>query len=258
MAEGYLYDQAWEKERQRIAGMEALWDPGTIAELERLGVAEGWRCLDVGAGGGTVAQWLAGRVGEGGHVVAADLDTRYLEPVAADNLEVVQNDITAGAPGEGFDLVHARLLLEHIPDTDALANMVAATKPGGWLLLEDYDFASSVGYPAHPLADRVQDAVLGFMSEVGSFDPNYGRRLVGELRAAGLDQVEGDGRVRVLYGGTPGTDFFRFSLESLRAVLTERGDATDAEIDECLALFDDPDRVLLSPAMIAARGRRPA
>ena len=82
-AEGYVYDQAFSKERERLAGMEALWDPGTVRALEAVGVAEGWRCLEVGAGAGSVAQWLADRVGEGGKVIATDLNTKYAEPVAA-------------------------------------------------------------------------------------------------------------------------------------------------------------------------------
>jgi hypothetical protein len=136
--------------------------------------------------------------------------------------------------------------------------MVGALKPGGWLLAEDYDWSSAVGHPRSEVAERIQEAILGFMSEVGGFDPHYGRRLVRELRDVGLDEVSAEGRLRVMTGGAPGTDFYRFSLESLRGVLVERGDATDQEVEECLALFDDDEHTLLGPVLVAARGRRPA
>ncbi len=60
----YTYDQAWQDERERLAGIERLWDEGTFALLERLGVGPGSRVAEVGAGGGSVVEWLSERVGE--------------------------------------------------------------------------------------------------------------------------------------------------------------------------------------------------
>ena len=51
-------------------------DAGTIRYLEEIGVSSGWRCLEVGGGGGTIAEWLCQRVGTAGHGAATDLDTR--------------------------------------------------------------------------------------------------------------------------------------------------------------------------------------
>jgi ubiquinone/menaquinone biosynthesis C-methylase UbiE len=80
----YLLAQAPapEAERQRLALLQEYYDPRTIARLENLGVAAGWRCIDVGAGGGSIAQRLAERVGPTGSVLAVDLDLRLLEPLA--------------------------------------------------------------------------------------------------------------------------------------------------------------------------------
>jgi hypothetical protein len=55
MSDGYAYDHAWVQERIRLAGLETSLDPGTHAHLMRLGVGPGSRCLEVGAGGGSVA-----------------------------------------------------------------------------------------------------------------------------------------------------------------------------------------------------------
>ena len=59
----YACDQDWHKERERLAGMERLWDEGTFALLERLGVGQGSSVAEVGAGGGSVVEWLSQRGG---------------------------------------------------------------------------------------------------------------------------------------------------------------------------------------------------
>ena len=60
---------------ERLRLLAALLDDGTFRLLERLGVQPGWRCLEVGAGGGSVAAWLCDRTAPGGSVLATDLDT---------------------------------------------------------------------------------------------------------------------------------------------------------------------------------------
>src|SRR6266498_3847074 len=100
--------------------LEEIFDPFSIRNLDRLGVREGWRCLEVGAGAGSIARWL-GEIAGPGNVVATDLSTTYLEPLAERGIEVLRHDVTAddnpGAPGE-FDLIHCRFVLDHLPLRD--------------------------------------------------------------------------------------------------------------------------------------------
>src|SRR5262249_37387756 len=56
---GYAYDHAWTEERIRLAGLESALDEGTRVHLQRLGAGPGRRCIEIGAGGGAVALWLA-------------------------------------------------------------------------------------------------------------------------------------------------------------------------------------------------------
>src|SRR5207302_8646753 len=80
---GYLRLRSGLAGRARAAArMELLWDEGTFALLERLGVGPGSRVAEVGAGGGSVVEWLAERVGESGRVLAVAVFLRYLEPLA--------------------------------------------------------------------------------------------------------------------------------------------------------------------------------
>ncbi len=137
----YSFDNAWMQARERLRSIEAMADPGTIRHLEARGVVEGWYCLEIGGGGGSIAAWLCQRVGSKGHVVATDLDTRFLEALDYPNLEVRQHNIVSDDLLEvAFDLVHARMLLSHLPERDrALQRMVSALKPGGWLVTEELD-----------------------------------------------------------------------------------------------------------------------
>ncbi|HVS29400.1 MAG TPA: methyltransferase [Solirubrobacteraceae bacterium] len=253
----YAYDQDWPEERRRVASMAALWDGGSQAVLERLGVGEGWRCLEVGAGGGSLASWLADCVGSSGHVLATDINTDFMEGLERDNLEILRHDILSDdLPAKAFDLIHARLVAEHL-GTQAIDRMVPALAPGGILVLEDYDFDASVADPPDAINERVRAAVLGFMSSAG-FDPHFGRRLLRLLESAGLEDIGADGQVQVYRGGSSGVEFFRLSVAALADTLVERGAVERAEVEHALAGLADPANVILSPAMISAWGRAPA
>src|SRR5262249_27436747 len=145
-------------ERVRLAGLEGALEPGLRDHLTRLGVGPGKRCLEIGAGGGSVAFWLAQRVAPRGRVVATDLETDFLEAEAKryPTLEVLRHDITAEDPPTGFDLVHARWLVEWLPDKLlALRRMVSALRPGGVLLIEEPDFVTIYGSGDSPAVRHV-------------------------------------------------------------------------------------------------------
>ena len=177
----YVFDNAHGKTRERFPALSDLYDNETIRCLRSVGVAPGWHCLEVAAGGGTIAQWLAGQVGVSGRVLATDLDTRFLESLAVPALEVRRHDIARDPlPNLAFDLVHARLILVHLPERElALAKMVSALKPGGWLVCEEFD---SQSMPADPVlcpgerALKAQAALQRVMALRGA-NTRYGREL---------------------------------------------------------------------------------
>jgi len=76
--EGYLFDNANDAAATRFGGLQGLWDEHTVQQLVAIGVNEGWSCWEVGAGGGSIARWLAERVGSTGSVLATDLDLRWM------------------------------------------------------------------------------------------------------------------------------------------------------------------------------------
>ena len=191
-------------------------------------------------------------------MLATDIDLSWL-PGDVAPYEVRRHDVAADPPPEGpFDLVHARLVLVHVPArAAALAAMVSVLRPGGYLLVEDADpalqpLACPDGYgPAQRLANRIRTGFRTLMAQRGA-DLAYGRTLPRVLREAGLVDVAAEAFFPI--GGPACAALERATVEQIRARLVEAGLATDAELAAHLSNVDELD---LAPApLISAWGRR--
>jgi ubiquinone/menaquinone biosynthesis C-methylase UbiE len=255
-----LLDPSWYAERDRLNSLTRLYDATTIDLCEQVGVGDGWRCAELGAGTGSVAQLLAERVGPTGQVLAVDLDTRFLEPLRSSSLHVRQMDIAAESLPEGaFDLVHARLLLEHLPQRDdVLVGLVRALAPGGWLVVEDFDWSTStVVDPPTPLLTRVANACRAAFGQHAS-DAEYGRRLPRALRSAGLLDV-GTHAVSAQVSADPeqGVPQWELLVAQLRPALISHDLLRPADLEEFTRLCHDGDTAFFAPLMISCAGRKP-
>jgi len=257
----YLLANSGKETPRRFAALSALFDEGTILHLKRCGVGPGWQCLEVGAGGGSIAHWLADRVGPAGHVVATDIDPCFLEPAYRHNLAVRRHDIARDPlPSAHFDLVHGRLVLLHVPDREqALQRMISALKPGGWLLTEEYDSASMPPDPKVSPGEVLLKTHLAMLKlfEDGGVDRRYGRLLLGRLRNHRLINVGAEAHVLMFQCGSPGVSTLRANYEQLRSDMIDRNYITPTEIDEDLAKMNDPDFMMPSGILWSAWGRRP-
>jgi SAM-dependent methyltransferase len=254
----YAFSHEWSEERRRLQMNEALLDAGTIRHLQALGVGPGWRCLEVGAGAGSITRWLCERVGPTGKVVATDLECDFIADFDEKNLEARTHDISSDdLEEEAFDLVHSRMVLQHVPARDqALKRMVMALAPGGVLLEEDMDCASLVASgPGAALFEKVVPPLVEVLEAVG-YDPSFGRRLPAALRMQGLVGVAAEGRVPIGVGHDLAAELWKLSVERCRPALVARGEMTDAEIDEALAVHDNEDFAFLYPVIVAAWGQK--
>ena len=258
----YLLSNDAPEAMDRFTAFTTLFDPATFRHLDGLGLAPGWRCWEVGAGGTSVVTFLAERVGPAGHVLASDIDVSWAGEAAAPNVEVVQHDVAADPPPDGpFDLVHARLVLVHVPGRDAaLATMAASLRPGGVLLVEDADPAlqplscpDEIG-PAQELANRIRRGFRSLMAERG-VDLAYGRTLPRRLRAAGLVQVGADAAFPV--SDPACNDLEAATIGLIRDQLLDHGIATEDEIAQHLENVAAGLLDLAQPPMISCWGRRP-
>lgn len=138
---------------------DQLWsgNPNGTLVNEISGLAPG-RALDVGAGEGGDAIWLAG---QGWSVTASDISQRALDRVSAEagrrGLRVECHRADANAPGAfgtaAFDLVSAQYAsIPRTPDDRGVRNLLNAVAPGGTLLIVGHDLEPMrelVGTPDH-------------------------------------------------------------------------------------------------------------
>jgi SAM-dependent methyltransferase len=251
-----MFDNAAPQAPTRLRALAAVFDPGTIRHLEARGIAEGWRCLEVGGGLGTITKWLSARVGPHGSVLTTDIDTRHLDALGLANVEVRHHDVVGDPlPAERFDLAYTRLVLEHVSDPSrAIANMVQAVKPGGWVVIEDFEAApveSETDVPKTILAMRHVIASAGV-------DQRVGRSLSRRLRSCGLENVTAEGRVHLWSGRNAGTTLMRLNAEQLRDRILATGLVTADQYAEDLRRLEDDAFELRAPTLWTAWGRRPA
>jgi ubiquinone/menaquinone biosynthesis C-methylase UbiE len=261
-SDGYLLDNRQNEAAERFDAFAALFDPTTFRHIEALGIGLGRRCWEVGAGGTSVVSWLARKVGPTGQVLATDIDTSRLAAAAASAPGGVRvHDVGAEEPpGEGFDLVHARLVLVHVPDRErALRSMIQALRPGGHLLIEDADPAlqplicpDEYG-PEQRLANRLRQGFRTLLAQRGA-DLSYGRKLPRLLREAGLSGVEADAFFPVASAAC--TALEAATVRQIRDRLVAAGLATDEDIDQHLANVEAGSMDLATAPMISAWGRK--
>jgi SAM-dependent methyltransferase len=223
--------------------------------LDALRVEPGWRCLEVGAGGGSVAHLLADRIGPTGHVVAVDMNTRFLQSVDRSNIEVRRSDVRTDDLDGGYDLVHTRFVLMHLPDAmDVVAKLMRALRPGGVFLFEEGDFTGTGpidGSSPHARGAReTVDAVIRASISEGLFDPFFGRKL-----AADIEGASGDFASEIFRGGSASATWHRRSFDSIRPVVVGCGAVSDEVYDEVGLMLDDTNASFVGLARVGVSGR---
>lgn len=225
----------WHKRDEWLSLLEELFDASTVKRLEAIGVAPGWRALEVGAGRGSIATWLASRVGTEGRVVATDIDTSLLEKLDEPRVEVLRHDVLSDDfEAASFDLVHCRAVLVHLTAPErALQRMVSWLKPNGVLVAEE---------PWTDVALLAPDPIVAQAAQVlgQELDGDFARRLPLALRQAGLELVQAQVELRFFEGGTRQAAFFRRAMDGALARLVASGDVDREAVRRMQARFEDP------------------
>lgn len=248
----------WHGERERLAAMAEVADATTRRILRDLEPRPDWDCLEVGAGAGTVAAWLAGQVPDGS-VLATDVDTRWLHAIDAPNLRVAEHDIVRDPlPESAFDLVHARFVLEHLPERDTvLAKLCRALRPGGLLMIESiasFPIASG-GTPAFTDAMHAIESTLA--ATIGT-DATWPRTFPTPLLTHGLTDVSASVHIPATGGRNASARCWSHTLTQLRPRILEHTPQALPAVDEALRLLDRPEFFELAFATAVCWGRKPA
>jgi SAM-dependent methyltransferase len=231
--------------------------------LERIGVAPGWRCLDLGCGPGGITALLSARVGASGHVIGLDANTGFLDHArqsAPANVEFVRGDAyRPDLPSGSFDLVHMRVVAGTAGEPEALLReAIRLARPSGTVALQEPDMAALNCYPPHPAWERLKAALQGAFSSVGA-DICLAQRLFPLARKAGLHDVQYRPFLIGVRSGDPWGDYLPATVESLRGTVLGKGLMTEAALDGalagCRAHLRHPDTVFTSFIVAQVWGR---
>ena len=258
----YAFSHATAIEEQ-LACLQYCLDPTTIGQLGP--IHKGARCWEIGAGAGSIAAYLADQVGPTGHVLATDIDISQLNHLRKrTNVTVVEHDITTlTAPDPGpYDLIHARLVLLHLPQRhDILPRLANHLTPGGLLVIEEFDctqpptLTQSTSSTDQELVTRVIGAILATLESNGA-DLAWARHVPEAMRTAGLVDITTTTTHHTGPGGSPAARLHAINARQLAAHLTGHG-ITDTDLDRFHTLMHHPDTTVSLYPQVSTRGRRP-
>lgn len=256
---GYPLDNAAPQAWTRLSSLSAIYDDVTARHLDMMGIHEGWSCLDVGAGNGSVAAFMRKRCGQGAQIVATDINTDWLR--RADNVDVRRHDIGVDPlPESAFDLVHARAVLTFVPSRrSALTRMIAALRPGGWILIEELmlpPITEVFDDSDAKLTQKARQAILTIIDRSGG-DLSFIAEIPRLYTDSGLVDVGAEGFF-LPFRTDAVAALARANIEQLGAEIVESGLMTSAELDSYRKLLGRPDATHPpSMALISVWGRRP-
>ena len=234
----------------------ARW-PDTRAFFERIGVAPGMKCLDLGCGSGDVTVELARLVGSDGHVTGLDMDGVKIELArerAANqglaNVDFVSADVTRWREERVYDLVYCRFLLQHLREPlDLLRRMWEAVRPEGAVAVEDCDFDGLFCDPAND-GFEFYKCYYSLALERRGGDPAVGRKLHRYFREVSGD-FPGLTLVHPIYPDGEGKVIAFLTLQASADAIVSEGLAAREEVDaalETLRTFsEDPSTLVAEP-----------
>ncbi|MEU8238214.1 methyltransferase domain-containing protein [Actinoplanes missouriensis] len=261
MRAAYSFDNDAPDAALRHELLAEILDHVTFAGLGAAGDLRGRRCLEAGAGGGSVARRLVTLTGPSGRVLATDLNPRHLPH--DQGYEVSRHDLTADpVPDPPWDLIHARLVLAHIPEREQiLARLAEALAPGGVLLIEEWLSAyphlvlSAPDAAAAELVERYHRTVVERLLPANGADPAWAARVHAAMIGAGLTGVRTTIHAESWAGGTAGARLIAVNVAQVGDGLRDAG-FTDAELERLTALAADPRLVVRGHLTYSTTGRR--
>jgi SAM-dependent methyltransferase len=226
-------DNASQHGAAHLDGLAGMFDHFTQARIAESVVLAGARCLELGAGNGSIAVWLADQVGPDGEVIATDIDPEHIPE--HERLTVLRHDLLADPlPAGPFNLIHARCLLSHLSGRDAItARLCRLLVPGGVILIEGFDVVgsrrtTSVLFAPPDLSDAVElwdryEQLRDDLFATAGTDGSFMRRVHGLLGREGLTQLRSVSYATSWCGGSPGSRHAAATLQQSRAKLADRG-----------------------------------
>ena len=259
MAEYIFTDAGFDSELKRLQLLEKVSDPTSQRQMLATGLTTGWKCLEVGAGAGSMMRWLSEKVGTSGKVTAIDVDTRFVENTSLSNVEVIKADINRVTLTD-FDLIHARNVLVHLKDyADTLTKLLSILKPGGWLILEEPDFSAirfiSGTEKESQAVNKVNQAICQMFTNQGK-DYALGIHLPALLQQLNLQQLQVNNDVPISSGGSDLATLMKLSALQLAEKYKATGIATDRDIQIYCQFAENPNCWGIFLATVGVSGQK--
>jgi len=258
----YAFDNDDPVAAERLDLLSAVLDGFTSSRLSSLGDLTERRCLELGAGNGSIAGWLADQAGPSGRVLVTDINTRHISPDR--RYTVVRHDLTTDPIPDGpWDVIHARLVLRHLPRRhDILRRLAAALAPGGALAIEEWDpYRTGMVLAApEPEAATLFHAYVTSIEQIlnaRAFDLEWPWQVHAAMASGGLVDVDTAVHARSWPGGSPGALHHTATISQLRTRLLEAG-MTGEQLDRLAGFLRDPRMVVRGLLTISTVGHRPA
>src|SRR3954470_5654668 len=240
----------------------------TEALLRAAGIGGAMRVLDLGTGLGHVAFMVADLLDPGGSVLGVDQAERLLEvaerrraAAGVENIEFRQADARTFSASELFDAIVARLLLFHLPDReDVLRRQLDALRPGGTMVIVEFDIGAMRAEPEVPLVEDVRRCIEAAFRAAGA-DPRIGTQAGQLLRRAGFADVSTLG-VQAYFAPSDPTG--PLLCAGVTRTLAPQGIADEAELgldtlqERIAEQVAARDAVILPPTVVGAWGTRPS
>jgi len=196
--------------------------------------------LELGAGAGSIAAWLANKVGPTGSVLATDLDPIHLDETKYSVMQHdLQNDPLAA---ETFDLAHLRHLLIHLTDPDAIVKKIrGCLKVGGYLIAEESDLRTWL-----PLSDQLEGnfcdgiAAVSKLYSARGLDMSIGATLASLLAKSGFAVIRQASARREVAGGSAEAVYQGLSMRLLADSVVEEYPELSAELSVFADCFSEP------------------
>lgn len=251
----------------RLELIARLFWPTTETFLAGAGAFDVRSLVDVGCGIGDVTC----RVGERGvqvlgidpNVEVVELATERAAALAASAEFRVGGLAQVGSADDlvGVDAVYARCVLTHQSDSaGGLAAMVAATRPGGLVLVEDVEVAAIWSSPPSAALERHTEIYVAAAHGLGA-RPDFACEIAPTLAALGATDIHVD-VVQPVLRGTDELRAHACTMEAIAQPALAQGIATAEEIDDLVAQLDElaaaPGWVSTLPRTVQISARAPS
>lgn len=256
------------EELERLRFQHGVWKSVSDAFFAKIGVGDGWKCLDVGSGPGFVSVDLRQRVGESGEVTALEPAQYYLDYFKEEsdkrgwkNTKYIQGSAeTAELPKNHFDLIFVRWVIGFVPDPEKfIVNLLPSLKKGGVIAIQDYLYSGLGLYPKGGAFDHALDMVIKHWAVSGG-DAFVAAKIPAIFRKHGLEMI--DYSPHCLAGG-PDSDVIEWAdkfFTKHMQLMVDSGATTkemgDTMLEDWYTHRKNPDAIFCSPIVVDMAGRK--